>query len=61
MRHSNGGWTRSPATSSRRTQSTPYYHARTISYDDAARYIDRLSGSLAKVVSEIRSLQPTRA
>ena len=35
--------------------STPYYHARTISYDDAARHIDRLSGSLARVVSEIRS------
>ena len=39
----------------------PDYHARTISYDDAARHIDRLSSSLAKVVSEIRSLQPTRA
>ena len=35
--------------------SNPYYHARTISYDDAARHIDRLSGSLARVVSEIRS------
>ena len=36
--------------------STPYYHARTISCDDAARHIDRLSSSLAKVVSEIRAL-----
>ena len=36
--------------------STPYYHARAISYDDAARHIDRLSSSLAKVVSEIRAL-----
>ena len=35
--------------------STPYYHARTISYDDAARHIDQLSSSLARVVSEIRS------
>ena len=36
--------------------STPYYHARTISYDDAARHIDRLESDLAKVVSEIRAL-----
>ena len=35
--------------------STPYYHARTISYEDAARHIDQLSSSLARVVSEIRS------
>ena len=35
--------------------STPYYHARTISYDDAAHHIDQLSSSLARVVSEIRS------
>ena len=35
--------------------STPYYHARTISYDDASRHIDQLSSSLARVVSEIRS------
>ena len=35
--------------------STPYYHARTISYDDALRHIDQLSGSLKRVVSEIRS------
>ena len=35
--------------------SPPYYQARTISYDDAARHIDRLSSSLARVVSEIRS------
>ena len=35
--------------------STPYYHARTISYDDAARHIDQLASSLACVVSEIRS------
>ena len=35
--------------------STPYYHAWTISYDDAARHIDRLSSSLARVVSGIRS------
>ena len=35
--------------------STPYYHARTISYDDAARHTDRLSSSLAHIVSEIRS------
>ena len=35
--------------------STPYYHARTISYDDGARHIDQLSSSLARVVSEIRS------
>ena len=33
--------------------STPYYHARTISYDDDARHIDQLSSSLARVVSEI--------
>ena len=33
---------------------------RTISYDDAG-HIDRLSGNLATVVSEIRSAQPTRA
>ena len=33
--------------------STPYYHARTISYDDASRHIDQLSSSLARVVSEI--------
>ena len=32
------------------------YPASTISYDDAARHIDRLSSSLEKVVSEIRSL-----
>ncbi len=38
-----------------RDASTPYYHARTISYEDAARHIDRLSSSLARVVSEIRS------
>ena len=31
------------------------YPARTISYDDAARHIDRLSSDLARVVSEIRS------
>ena len=31
------------------------YPAWTISYDDAARHLDRLSSSLAKVVSEIRS------
>ena len=36
--------------------STPSYRARTITYDDAARHIDRLSSSLARVVSEIRSL-----
>ena len=36
--------------------STPYYHARTISYDDAARHIDRLASGLARVISEIRSL-----
>ena len=35
--------------------STPYYHARTISYAAAARHIDQLSSSLARVVSEIRS------
>ena len=35
---------------------TPYYHARTISYDDAALHIDRLARGLARVVSEIRSL-----
>ena len=35
---------------------TPYYHARTISYDDAALHIDRLASGLARVVSEIRSL-----
>lgn len=35
--------------------STPYYHARTISYDDAGRHLDRLSSSLARVVTEIRS------
>ena len=35
--------------------STPYYHARTISYDDAGRHLDRLSSSLARVVSEVRS------
>ena len=35
--------------------STPYYHARTISYEDAARHVDRLSSSLARVVSEVRS------
>ena len=35
--------------------STPYYHARTISYDDAAHHVDRLSSSLARIVSEIRS------
>ena len=34
----------------------PYYHARTISYDDAALHIDRLASGLARVVSEIRSL-----
>ena len=34
------------------------YPARTINYDDAARHIDRLSSSLARVVSEIRSLNP---
>ena len=39
-----------------RDASTPYYHARTISYDDAARHIDRLASGLARVVSEIRSL-----
>ena len=38
-----------------RDASPPYYQARTISYDDAARHIDRLSSSLARVVSEIRS------
>ena len=32
------------------------YPARTISYDDAARHIDRLASGLARVVSEIRSL-----
>ena len=32
------------------------YPARTISYDNAAHHIDRLSSNLAKVVSEIRSL-----
>ena len=31
------------------------YRARTISYDDATRHIDRLSSSLARIVSEIRS------
>ena len=36
--------------------STPYYHARTISYDDAARHIDRLARDLARIVSEIRPL-----
>ena len=36
--------------------STPYYHAWTISYDDAARHIERLSSGLAKVVSEVRAL-----
>ena len=36
--------------------STPYYHARTISYDDAARHIDRLARGLARIVSEIRPL-----
>ena len=35
--------------------SPPHYRARTISYDDAARHIDRLSNSLARVISEIRS------
>ena len=35
--------------------SPPYYQARTISYDDAARHVDRLSSSLARVVSEVRS------
>ena len=35
--------------------STPHYHARTISYDDAARHVGRLSSSLARVVSAIRS------
>ena len=35
---------------------TPYYHVRTVSYDDAARHIDRLASGLARVVSEIRSL-----
>ena len=35
--------------------STPYYHARTISYDDALRHIEQLSSSLERVVSEIRS------
>ena len=32
--------------------SNPYYRTRTISYADAVRHVDRLSGSLAKVVSE---------
>ena len=36
--------------------STPYYHARTISYDDAALHIDRLASALARVVSEIRAI-----
>ena len=36
--------------------STPYYHARTISYDDAVLHIDRLAGALARVVSEIRAI-----
>ena len=36
--------------------STPYYHARTIAYDDAVLHIDRLASAVAKVVSEIRSL-----
>ena len=35
--------------------STPYYHARTISYDDASRHLEQLLSSLARVVSEIRS------
>ena len=35
---------------------TPYYHARTISYDDAALHIDRLANGLARVVSEMQSL-----
>ena len=35
---------------------TPYYHARTISYDDAALHIDRLASGLARVVSEMQSL-----
>ena len=35
--------------------SVRYYTARTISYSAAARHIDRLSSSLARVVSEIRS------
>ena len=39
-----------------RDADTPYYHARTISYDDAALHIDRLASGLARVVSEIRSL-----
>ena len=38
-----------------RDADTPYYRARTISYDDAAVHIDRLAGALARVVSEIRS------
>ena len=39
-----------------RDADNPYYHARTISYDDAAAHIDRLARALARVVSEIRSL-----
>ena len=35
---------------------TPYYHARTISYDDAALHIDQLASGLARVVSEMQSL-----
>ena len=31
------------------------YPAWTISYDDAARHIERLSSSLQKIISEIRS------
>jgi len=39
-----------------RDADNPYYHARTIGYDDAAVHIDRLASALARVVSEIRSL-----
>ena len=35
---------------------TPFYRARTISYDDAARHIDRLVSSLAKIISKIQSM-----
>ena len=35
---------------------TPFYRARTISYDDAARHIDRLVSSLAKLISKIQSM-----
>ncbi len=34
---------------------TPYYQARTINYDDAARHIERLSSSLHRVVRDVRS------